>query len=257
MIQVRDLMLARGQRALLREINLTLMEGDFVALVGPSGAGKSTLMRTLLGLMKPTAGQVELGGQPLQRMSEQQRAGWMSWMPQRLIVDDHLSATELVAAARFRFAETRAEADRHAMQALAQVDVVHLAAQSVNTLSGGELQRVMLAACLAQSSRYLMVDEPSAHLDPVLQAAMYRLLGQQWRAGKGCLCITHDPNLLQRLGPPETWNRIRIAGMREGRIAFLSHYAAADLGEHLAELFGVHWHRLPHASGHWLIPADA
>ncbi|MBE7491354.1 MAG: ABC transporter ATP-binding protein [Planctomycetes bacterium] len=226
---------ARG-RALLDGVSLSLAPGEFLALIGPNGAGKTTLIRAALGMVKPASGKVHLAGDDPRALSGRERAARAAWLPQTGAVIEAVSALELVEAARFRFNESRATSREAAQAALARVRAGALAARPVTQLSGGEQQRVALAAMIAQQAPLLMLDEPANHLDPAQQIATYRLIGELWREGRAVLCVTHDLNLLRHAGDCA---RMRVAGLADGRVAFDTTMAAAALPDRVAELFGV------------------
>lgn len=232
----------RGHR-LLDGIDFRASSQEWVAIVGPSGAGKSTLLRTLLGLQGVSSGQCLLEGRPVASISDRQRSEWLGWLPQRLRIDEPIAAIEMVAAWRYRFDEAHHTALQAAQQAMLRVGVGHLANRAVNTLSGGEAQRVAMAAALAQDPRILLLDEPSVHLDPARQIELYSTMSKEWREGRGVICVTHDPNLLQSV-VAEGAAKVRVVGMREGRIVFDLAYDSDQLANELSELYGIEWHAI-------------
>jgi iron complex transport system ATP-binding protein len=234
-LELRGVTVEAGGKRLLDDVSLRVREGEFVALLGPNGAGKTTLIRTALGLL-PASGHVLLDGKPVRSYGGRERAGLAAWLPQQAMISEALSALDFVAGARFRFHESRATSEREATTALRQVGAVDFAARAVTTLSGGEQQRVAMAALLAQEAPLLLLDEPANHLDPGQQVGLYRLFGELWRAGRGILCITHDVNLIGHLGSP---GQARVVGLTEGRISFDTHYDSPDLAAHLEALFDV------------------
>ncbi len=220
----------------LQDVSLELRTGDCCVVVGPNGAGKSTLLRVLLGLERPDRGAVLLDDRPLEELSPGQRAAHVAWLPQRPSLGEALSVEELVASARYRFGEAHGEALAHARRALAEVGAAHLADRRSDRVSGGELQRALLATLLAQEAPLLLVDEPANHLDLAYQAAIYRRLGDLWGQGLGLMVVTHDVNLAWLLGAPE---RVRVRGLQEGRVVQDTTLAAPDLAERLSELYSV------------------
>jgi ABC-type cobalamin/Fe3+-siderophores transport system ATPase subunit len=96
-----------------------------------------------------------------------------------------------------------------------------------------------------------LLDEPGNHLDPAQQIEIYRLLGSLWQKGLGLLLVTHDVNLLSHLGAPE---RIRVVGLKQGRVAFSSPYLAAELPALLGELYGLAFVELRHGAQRVLLP---
>src|SRR6478736_950569 len=148
----------------ISDVSLALGPGDCVVLLGPNGAGKSTLLRAMVGLERLSAGQVLLGGRELASFTPRERASSVAWLPQRPHLGEAVTVEELVSSGRYRFGESHGEALAHARRALAEVSAAHLAARACDRISGGELQRALLATLLAQDTPLLLVDEPANHL---------------------------------------------------------------------------------------------
>lgn len=238
-LALEDVGVERGGRALLSGVGLEVRPGELVALLGRNGAGKSTLLKVALGLIKPSSGQVRIGGQLVSRMSGRERAARIAWLPQHIAVNEELTAVELVVAARFRFDESHASAVTAARQAMARTGVAELDARAVASLSGGERQRVALAALLAQEAPLLLMDEPASHLDPAQQITTYRLIGELWRGGHGILCVTHDPNLFHHALAGAPADQVRVVGLAAGAIAFECRLGDPAFARELSRTFGV------------------
>jgi iron complex transport system ATP-binding protein len=228
-----------GGRALLDDVSLQVPPGGFVAVVGRNGAGKTTLLRAALGLLRPEAGRVRVGGRDVAAMSPRERAAHMAWLPQRVQPFEPITALERVVAARYRFRESRGHSEQAAWRALTHARAEALALRPVTELSGGELQRVAVAALLAQEAPLVLLDEPASFLDPAQQLELYGLVGRLWRAGLGVLCVTHDVNVLAQAAEQREPGSLRVVGMEQGRVLFDSRFDAPDLGERLGGLFGV------------------
>ncbi len=245
-LSLTDVSLTIAERALLDGVTLSLAAGELVALLGRNGAGKSTLLKVALGLTAPDRGEILVGETPVARLSGRQRAARLAWLPQHFAVQEAFTALELVATARFRFDEPHPASLAAARHALARTGAAALAERAVSTLSGGERQRVAIAVALAQEAPLLLMDEPANHLDPAQQLAMYRLIGELWRAGHGILCVTHDPNLLHHVLAAGEADRVRVVGLHEGRITFQSTLDDAALPGALSQLFGLRVARVVH-----------
>ncbi|WP_207481162.1 zinc ABC transporter ATP-binding protein ZnuC [Arenibaculum pallidiluteum] len=166
-----------GGRPALSAINLDLHAAEVVTVIGPNGAGKSTLARVVLGLEAPEAGRVW------------RRPGLrIGYMPQRLVVDPVLP----LPVGRLLTLTRRASA-REVASVLDEVGAGHLVGRAVQTLSGGEMQRVMLARALVGGPDLLVLDEPAQNVDVVGQAELYDLVAR-FRRERGCgvLMISHD-----------------------------------------------------------------
>lgn len=237
-LSLEDVTVSAGQATLLDRVTLTVQAGEFVALLGQNGAGKTSLIRTALGLLKPVRGHVLLGGMPVLGIGGRQRAALAAWLPQHCLITEDLTAQELVAAARFRFHETRADTLDAANRALARAGAARFSSRVVTRLSGGEQQRVAFACLMAQEAPLLLLDEPANHLDPAQQIALYSLIGDLWREGLGMLCITHDVNLLAHASRGREAD-VRVLGLSRGQITFDKPLDSPELGASLSGLFGL------------------
>lgn len=189
-----------ASHTVLSGVDIQVRPGESVAVVGPNGAGKSTLLKVLTRLIRPTAGHVLLNGQSTVDLDRRSLARFLAVVPQRLEIAVGMTAIEVVMLGRtpyLGFLGTPGRRDAEAVsRAMEQLDVYHLASRPFNALSGGEQQRVVLAMALAQETPYLLLDEPTVHLD----------LGQQWRLmdqltglrsdrNIGILAVVHDLSL--------------------------------------------------------------
>lgn len=224
-------------RTLLDDVSLRVAPGELVALVGPNGAGKTTLIRAVLGLSGGVSGSAKLAGRECSGLRGRERAAFAAWLPQQALVTEPITALELVSSARFRFDEPLSQSLSAAREALERLGASAFAGRPVTQLSGGEQQRVALAALAAQDAPLLLLDEPANHLDPAQQIATYKLIGELWREGRAVLCVTHDLNLLRFASPDAS--RVRVVGMSAGRIDFECALNAPELAASFAALFGV------------------
>ena len=229
----------RGGRRLLDEVTLSIKPGELVALIGRNGAGKTTLLRTLLGLVEPESGTVRVGGRRTGSLSGAQRAATFGWLPQTWKVEEPITLLDFVGCARYRFQEPRAMTLQAARKALGAVGLEAFEERVMPTLSGGETQRATLASLVAQEAGFWLLDEPANHLDPAQQFAVYGFIGEQWRAGRGMVCVTHDIGLLSSMAAGGGGRELRVVGMESGRIAFQHGYEDPALPEAIADLFKV------------------
>lgn len=223
-----------GQRIV--DVSLKVTAGERMAIVGPNGAGKSSLLRLWLGLERPEKGRVCLAGREVQSLDARTRAKMVSWLPQRLVIPSDFRAIDLVMAPCVARGEAREAARAKAQSSLTTLAAQHLASRYADTLSGGELQRILLASLLTHDAPLVLADEPANHLDPFHQAATYQLLGSLSQTGKTMIVVTHDLALISLLGLPE---RTRILGLSEGRIVLDEMADGPNLPAALSELFRV------------------
>lgn len=224
--------LGHAGRPVLTDIDLCLEQGEFVGLLGPNGAGKTTLLRSLLGLLPPLAGRVEVFGLPARRGNSH-----IGYLPQtsagplpRLQVMDVLAAS--LSAHRWGLPRHDTAARVSIRQALARVGADALAERPLSALSGGERQRVLIAQALLGKPRLLLLDEPLAGLDPRHQADIVALLREvQQVLGITVLCSAHDINVLL----PAMDRVLFVAG---GGVA-LGPVAQIATGQVLSRLYGA------------------
>lgn len=181
LVSARGISKNYGERAVLQDIDISIDEGQVVTLIGPNGAGKTTLVRILLGLISADEGRVR------------RRPGLrIGYMPQRMTVERTLPLT--VA----RFLKLGSGGGQQAMQdTLALLGIARLQDRQLAAVSGGELQRVLLARALSGEPHLLILDEPAQGVDLAGQAELYKLIGNVGvRRGCGVLMISHDLHLV-------------------------------------------------------------
>lgn len=188
------------RRPILRGIDLTVADGEVLAVLGPNGSGKSTLVRALLGLVPLSAGSTLIYGVPPARFRDWHRIGYV---PQRLAVGGGVPATvrEVVLGGRIarqrRFRRTSA-ADRAAVaEALEAVGLAARAGDPIHTLSGGQQQRALIARALAGEPDAFVMDEPTAGVDAASQQALADTLTTLVAKGRTVVLVAHE------LGPLE------------------------------------------------------
>jgi|HigsolmetaAR201D_1030396.scaffolds.fasta_scaffold05008_3 iron complex transport system ATP-binding protein len=187
------------QHVVLRDINLDASGGQLIGLIGPNGAGKSTLLRAIAGTLTPNAGRVLLDQTDLGAMDANRRARQVAVVPQSPHVPVAFKVAEVVLMGRHPHLPRFGGEQRHdyevAQQAMQRTDTWGLADRRLGTLSGGELQRVLIARALAQEPRLLLMDEPTAHLDPKHQIATLNLARQLADSGLLVIIAIHDLTL--------------------------------------------------------------
>jgi iron complex transport system ATP-binding protein len=194
LVTLRDVDFAYDERPVLRRISFDLEAGDFVGIVGPNGSGKSTLIDLVDGILRPTAGDVLIGGRPTRRFHRREMAREVALVPQHFTLDFDLSVREVVEMGAYcRGKDADASTDAELM--LARLGVTELAGRRFTELSGGEKQLVVLAQALMQQARLLLLDEPASALDVSHQLRLFDLLKELNGEGLSVLCILHDLNL--------------------------------------------------------------
>ncbi|MCM2428511.1 metal ABC transporter ATP-binding protein [Streptomyces sp. RKAG337] len=198
-ISLRGATASLGSRPVLRGVDLAVGRGEVVALLGANGSGKSTAVRAVVGQVPLSEGRLELFGTPLKRFRDWARIGYV---PQRTTAASGVPATVREVVSAGRLARTRlrplGRADRAAVdRALELVGMADRARDSVNALSGGQHQRVLIARALAVEPELLIMDEPMAGVDVASQEILAGTLREQVAGGATVLLVLHE------LGPLE------------------------------------------------------
>ena len=242
-VRVAGISAGYGENAVLRRVEFTLRAGECAALLGPNGSGKTTLLRTISGVLAPQAGSIELLGRPLTSLSPRQRARMVAVVPQRGQLPQGLTARQMVLLGRFAHLgwlgaygrEDYAAAD----SALDETGAAPLAHRRLTELSGGELQRVLLARALAQQSPLLLLDELAAGLDWARMVELFDLLERRRAAGACVLMAVHDCNLAALYAT-------RLMGLKGGNLVFDGPVAKVFTEENLGALYNIPVSILPH-----------
>ncbi len=203
-LQLRDVRVGFPERPnFLGPVTLDIRSGQCWGIVGPNGAGKSTLLRLMAGLLTASAGEVLLGGKCLRDLVVRDRAKLMALVPQAVSGDADLSVRETVLMGRYphrSFGLFESSEDvRVVERVLSMTETAVFSDRKLGTLSGGEAQRVHVAAALAQTPSILLLDEPTASLDLKHQLSIFELLRDTAdRESLAVVVVTHDVNLAAR-----------------------------------------------------------
>lgn len=213
-LEIRGLDVAIAGTPILVGIDLTVEEGEAVALLGPSGSGKTTLLYAIAGFVTPAAGDISIGGRTVfgpERTEPPERRS-IGFVFQNYALWPHLTAARTVAYPLEREGIDPREAGSRAEALLAMVGIGALAGRKPAELSGGQQQRVGLARALARKAAVYLLDEPTAHLDSALRADLQGELASRMTAdGAAAIYATHDASEAMAIGT-------RVALMRDGQI---------------------------------------
>ena len=200
-LDARDLSVSLGDRAVLRAVSFSVVEGERIGLVGPNGAGKTTLLRAVAGLL-PHGGALALRGRGVRSWPARERAREVALVRQQADLAVDFTVAEVVGLGRAPhlgwLAALGADDRRRVADALDAVDLAGFADRVVPQLSGGEQQRVFLAQALAQDARLLLLDEPTAHLDVRHQLDLLARVRALADAGRTVVAAVHDLELAAR-----------------------------------------------------------
>ena len=226
----------RGRQMVLDRIDATFAAGRLTAVIGPNGAGKSTMLELAAGLLQPAGGSVTLGGEPLSKIGRRNLARRRAYLPQRAGVEWPISVERIVALGLTpslpAFGDLPANLLPAIDTALAACDLSDLRGRPATDLSGGELARVMLARAIVGDPELLIVDEPTAGLDPRHAIDAARRLRQRADTGKTVILAIHDLDLVLRFADD-------VVAMKGGRIAAAGPTAEVFTEDVLGSLYDV------------------
>lgn len=196
-IDVRDVRFSYGSKPVLDGVAATCREGEITGILGPNGSGKTTLLRVMSGYLTPDSGGVAYNGRPVQHLRSRDLALMRAVVEQRLVAPFEFSVFDYVMIGRtphLTWSRPETAGDRHAVeQALELTRTLHLHDRPIGELSGGELQRVMIARALAQEPAFLLLDEPTSHLDVRHQLEIMHLL-EDLSGSIAVVAVIHDIN---------------------------------------------------------------
>ena len=200
-VEVRGAHVSFGPTKVLRGVNLSIPKGEIVALIGPNGSGKTTLLRSLLGLQKLNSGEVRLFGQPVSHKT----LARVGYVPQKLQLEKTfaLSVREFLALrlkqTRHWFWQTRATVAERIRPLLVEIGVEPLLDLPLASLSGGQLQRVLIAFSLLHEPELLLLDEPTAGVDTPGEQTFYELISSVHKRHRlTVILVSHDLSMVFR-----------------------------------------------------------
>jgi iron complex transport system ATP-binding protein len=183
--------------SILHDITTSMHTGEIICILGPNGSGKTTLFKTILGLL-PSKGGITLDDRALATLHRRERARFLAYIPQIHIPPFPFTVLDVVLTGRTPFIglfSSPSGTDRQcAMRALETLEAGHLASRDYARISGGERQLVLIARALAQSPRFLIMDEPTSHLDFGNQVRTIRIIRQLARNDRGVILTSHVPD---------------------------------------------------------------
>ncbi len=237
MIEVKDLTYGYADKPVLNNLTFSIEEGGFYAVMGANGSGKTTLLRLVSGMLSPQEGQVLVDGTPVLHYKARELAQKMSFVRQHPQTDFEFSAFETVLMGRNpyqRHLQNESERDwKIVEECMQQTHTWHLRFAKPSQMSGGELQRVMLARALAQQTPVMLLDEPISNLDIAHQfdiLALLRTINRQEH--KTVMIVLHDLNMALQYCD-------KLLLLHQGRVLFQGPIREGLTQPNIATVFGV------------------
>ncbi|NOU97082.1 ATP-binding cassette domain-containing protein [Paenibacillus sp. LMG 31456] len=200
-ITVDDVSFFYENKQVIEHLNFTVLERDFVGLIGSNGAGKTTLLKMIVGLLKPSQGEIRLFGQPLRTFRDWERIGYV---PQKNSLNPLFPATvrEIVLSGLYgkknMFRRISKAEQQKCEDALYAMRIEDLASRRIGQLSGGQQQRVFLARALINNPQLLILDEPTVGIDAETQAGFFRMIRHMHQHHHiTFLLVSHDMDMVQ------------------------------------------------------------
>jgi iron complex transport system ATP-binding protein len=251
-LEVIDAFVGYGDRDVLRAVTLSIAAGELLVVIGPNGAGKSTLLRMLAGTLPPRAGTVRLFGADISQLPRRNVARRVAFLSQASEVAFGYRVEQVVMMGRSPHQgglQLASADDREAVgDALRKVGVEALRARRLDQLSGGEQKLVALARAFAQRPEVLLLDEPSAHLDPRHSIGLFEVVLSEVRARRlACIAIAHDLNLAAAFAD-------RVVLLDQGRVKASGSVDVVMTTENLTAAFDVELYVDWTSTGSFFIP---
>ncbi len=243
MIECKNICAAYGTHEVLFNVDFKAQAGEFIAIIGPNGSGKSTFLNVLSGVLAASDGQIKIMGNDAKSLTPRKRAHHMAVVPQRLLNVPQISVQDMVLLGRYAHLSwlgLYTEKDYEmAKKSLYEVGADALQGRTLHTLSGGELQRVLLARALTQDAPILLLDELSAGLDVARMVEVFDILDKKRQEMSCIITIMHDINLAALYAT-------RLVGLKHGQICFDGPVDEVFTEANLQELYGTKIHVFKH-----------
>lgn len=192
LIECKDLCFAYQNEFVLKNVNFKVYEKDFLAIIGPNGGGKTTLIKLLLGLLKPSQGEI---------IYKKNLQSLIGYVPQDTSINSDFPI-QVIDVVRMGFLQSKwfgfrakKEQTNEAMEILEKLEVAHLAKKKIGELSGGQRQRVLIARAMCGNPSIIVLDEPTSNIDSKTQKEIYQLL-KQFNEFHTIIVISHDISVL-------------------------------------------------------------
>ncbi|WP_135606016.1 heme ABC transporter ATP-binding protein [Methanococcoides sp. NM1] len=234
MLEIKDLSVSYGSRKILNNLNISAEKGEFLGIIGPNGSGKTTLVKAIINVLKPESGDITLNGRSIKHMSSTEIARHIAVVSQVFSINFEFAVKDIVMMGRTPYIKGKEchEDFDIVEESMKKTKTDFLKDRMVTQLSGGELQRVIIARALAQQTDILLLDEPTSHLDITNQIDILNLVKKESRKGKLIIAVVHDLNLA-------AYYCDKIALLRDGKLMSLGTPAEVLTPEIIGKVYNL------------------
>lgn len=195
MLEIKNICAGYGKENILKNVSLNIKKGSLVSIIGPNGSGKSTMLKALTGILPISSGDILLNNKPVSSLTQQKIATKIAYLAQGKNIPD-MTVEQMVLHGRFphlKFPRKYSKKDYEISEAaLMQLKISDLAKKPLSSLSGGMRQKAYIAMALAQSTDYILLDEPTTYLDISNQLSLLKILRSLADSGKSIVTVMHD-----------------------------------------------------------------
>ncbi|MCA9400407.1 MAG: ABC transporter ATP-binding protein [Candidatus Omnitrophica bacterium] len=230
------------QQVILKNISLTIQKGEYVAVIGPNGSGKSTLLKSINRIVAHSSGGLQIDGLPVEQYAQKKLAQKVAYVSQNRPSQVPFFVYEMLQMGRYPYQKIfqGLRADDHAIidEVIHLTEITDLQKRPFDQLSGGEKQKVLIAASIIQQPEILLLDEPTTHLDPKHHRDILTIISHVCqRYQMTILHVTHDLNYVMH------WSK-KILALKDGEVVFYGNTHEGLSCEHLHNIFEISFHRM-------------
>ncbi|MEM1814293.1 MAG: ABC transporter ATP-binding protein [Thermoplasmatales archaeon] len=227
MIDISDLTVTYGKKVAVQGFNLRINDGEHIILMGPNGSGKTTVLKAILGLV-PHKGEIRIDGREVSSLSRRELARKVAYVPQIFSTLYTFSVREFISMGLYSVTKDWSSDDERVAEAMRRVRLWELRDRNISNISGGELQKAVIARALVQDSKYIMMDEPTAHLDIKSTKEVLEIVDSLDE--KGVVIVSHDISALNKI-------KGTLVLMKEGKLKYVGYKGDSSLTKKMEEVF--------------------
>jgi len=235
LIEVDKFSVKINGKIILDEITFSVEQGEYVSVIGPNGAGKTTLLKAIGRISDIGTGSIKVRGERHDLRKQKEYAKIVSYVPQSDGRNLSFTVYEFVLMGRYPYLSSFTAVEKKdkekVHEVLLQTGTEKFAGRTINTLSGGERQKVFIAAALCQEAEIILLDEPTTFLDPKHHDEVHETLAKVGASGKTVIIVTHDLNMA--ISPPVS----KVVSLKDGRLSYIGNPSGLLSGSVLSEIY--------------------